>query len=78
VIAAIEWGKLLELIWVAALAAAVVSVIYALVIFGAARAEAAHRRGAHVSSIAFGLLSVVALAAFLGTVVFAVSVIVTK
>jgi hypothetical protein len=78
VIATIEWGKLAELVWVSMIAAAVVATIFALVIFGAARAEAAHRRGAHVSAVAFGILGAASLVAFLGAVAYAVSVIVTK
>jgi dolichol kinase len=78
VIATIEWGKLFELIWVAVLASAAVSVIFAVVILGAAKAETAHRRGDHVSAIAYGLLGALALTAFFGSVVFAVSIIITK
>ena len=77
-IATIEWSKLLELIWVSAVAAALVAVIFALVILGAAKAETAHRRGANAGAVAYGLLGVLALAAFLGAVVFGISVIVTK
>jgi hypothetical protein len=78
VIATIEWNKLFELIWVAALASVAVSVVFALVIFGAAKAETAHRRGDHVSAVFHGILGGVALFVFLGSVVFAVSVIITK
>jgi hypothetical protein len=77
-IATIEWNKLFDLIWVAALASAAVSIVFALVILGAAKAETAHRRGDHVSAIAHGILGGLALLVFLGSVAFAVSIIVTK
>lgn len=77
-IATIEWGTLFELIWVSAVAAALVAVIFAFVILGAAKAETAHRRGSNVSAVAYGLLGVLALAMFFGTVVFAISIIITK
>jgi hypothetical protein len=77
-IATVEWSKLFELVWVSALAAAAVAVIFSLVILGAAKAETAHRKGSHASAIVYGLLGVVALAAFFGTVVYGVSVIITK
>ena len=52
--------------------------LFALVILGAAKAETAHRRGDHVSAIFHGILGALALIVFFGSVVFAVSVIITK
>lgn len=77
-IGTIEWGRLADLVWVSALAAAAVAVIFSLVILGAARAEAAHRRGAHGSAIVFGVLGALSLVTFLATVAYGVSIIVTK
>lgn len=77
-IGTIEWSKLAELVWVSAIAAAAVAVIFSLVILGAARAEDAMRRGAHSSAILFGVLGVLSLVGFLATVAYGISVIVTK
>lgn len=77
-IATIEWGRLFELIWVAALASAAVAIVFALVILGAAKAETAHRRGDHVAAIVYGTLGGLALVIFFGAVAFSVSIIVTK
>jgi hypothetical protein len=78
VIAAVDTGKIFELVWATLVAGVVVSVLFAVVIFGATRAtdlRKAQRSGAA------GVLLGVSLAAGLGciaTVVFGLSVIVSK
>ena len=77
-IAAIDVGQLFELVWAAALASIAVAICFSLVIIGAARAEDCRRNRRTGSATAYAALSVVALLAFLGIVVFAISVITTK
>lgn len=77
-IAAIDWGKLGELLWVAPLAGLAVATVYALVIFGAARAEHARRNRQTLAAAFYGGVLAVSLAGFLAIVVYGVSVITTK
>ncbi len=75
---AVEWGALLELIWVAPLAVLVVSVTFSLCIHGAARASDSRRSGNAAAATAYGALALVAALAFAATVVFGVLVITSK
>ena len=76
--AAIDWGKLFELIWAAALASFAVSITFAAVILGATRA-ADHRRSARTrAATGYGVLAIVAALIFAGGVVFGISIIVAK
>jgi hypothetical protein len=77
-IAAIDTGKLFELVWAAALAGVAVAVCYSLVIIGVSRAGECRRNRRSGSATAYAALSVVAGLAFLGIVVFGISVITTK
>jgi hypothetical protein len=77
-IAAIDFGKLVELVWAAALAGVAVAVCFSVVIIGAARAEDCRRHRRSGSAGAYAALSVVAGVAFLGIVIFGISVITTK
>jgi len=76
--AAIDWGQLFELVWAGALAGVGVSIAFATLILGATRA-ADHRR-ADRHRVASGYIVLAALAAFFfaGSVVFGISVIVSK
>lgn len=76
--AAIEFGQLLELVWAAAVAGVLVSVLFALVIVGATRATDRRREHRGGAAARYGALALLALAGFAGTVAFAISVIVTK
>ncbi len=76
--AAIDWGQLLELVWVAALAGVAVAVCFALIILGAARASDSRRADRAGAATAYGALSVVATLVFVGGVAFAVVVISAK
>jgi hypothetical protein len=77
-IAAIDVGKIVELVWAAALAGVAVSICFSLVIVGATRAGDCrrHRRGG--SATAWVALSIISGILFLGIVVFGISVITAK
>jgi hypothetical protein len=77
-IAAIDPGQILELVWAALLATVAVAVSFSLVIVGAARAEDCRRNRRTGSATAYAALSVLSGIAFLGIVVFAISVITAK
>jgi hypothetical protein len=77
-IAAIDVGKLFELVWAAALAGVAVAVSFSLVIIGAARAEDCRRNRRGGSATAYAALSVLAGMVFLGIAVFAITVITAK
>jgi hypothetical protein len=78
VIAAIDWDKIGELLYVAPLAGLAVAISYALMIVGWSRAGDARRDGAGGSALAYSALGAVATIAFLGVVVFGVTVIINK
>ena len=77
-VAKIEWGKIGELLWVAPVAALIVSLTFSLLVLGSARAGDARREGASGTAALYGVLAAVAGLAFLAAVVFGVSVITTK
>lgn len=79
IVAAIDTGQLVELVWAAAAAGVAVTIAFALFLLGVTRSADARRaqRGEPVA-LAYGLLALLAGAAFLGTVGFGVSVIVSK
>jgi hypothetical protein len=77
-IAAIDTGKLFELVWAAALAGVTVAVCFSLVIIGVARAEDCRRNRRAGSATAYATLSVVAGVAFLGIAAFGIAVIAAK
>jgi len=77
-IAAIDVGKLLELVWAAALAGVAVAVCFSLVVIGATRAGECRRHRRSGSATAYAVLSAVAGAAVLGIVAFGIAVITAK
>lgn len=77
-IAAIDVGKLFELVWAAALAGVAVAVCFSLVILGAARAEDCRRNRRSGSATAYAALSVVSGILFFGIAVFGIIVITAK
>ena len=77
-IAAVDIGELVELVWVAPLAAVAVALCFSLVIVGATKAGDCRRADRPRVATAYGALSVLATALCLGGVLFAVSVIATK
>jgi hypothetical protein len=78
VIASIDVEALLELAWVAPVAAVLVSSAFSLIVLGSARAADSRRAGATGAAVAYGALAVVASIAFAGMVIAAISVIVAK
>jgi uncharacterized membrane protein len=76
--AAIDWGKLLELVWASALAGTSVAIVFAVLILGGTRASDHRRAEEGGTAAAYMALAVVAALAFTGGVVFGISVIVSK
>jgi hypothetical protein len=76
--AAIDWGKLLELIWAGAVAGLAVAIAFAVMILGATRATDARRADRGAVAMGFAALAVLAGLLFAGGVVFGISVIVSK
>jgi len=77
-LASIDWSKLVELVWAAALAGVVVSGVFATLILGVTRASDLRRQGHAVAAAAYTALAAVAALAFAASVVFGISVIVSK
>jgi hypothetical protein len=77
-IAAIDFGKLFELVWAAALAGVAVAISFSLVILGASRAEDCRRNRRNGSATAYATLSLVGGLAFLGIAAFGLTVITAK
>ena len=76
-LATIDLGQILEVIWVSLVAGVGVSALFALVIFGSARA-AECRRTESGPAAAYGALAAVSMIAFLGVAVFGITVILNK
>ena len=77
-IATVDVGKLLELVWASAIAGVAVAACFSLVIIGAARAEDCRRHRRAGSATAYAALSAVAAVLVLGGVAFGIAVIATK
>jgi hypothetical protein len=77
-IATIDVGKLLELVWASMLAGVAVALTFSLVIIGVARADECRRNHRTGSATAYAALSAVAAVLFLGGVAFGISVIAAK
>jgi hypothetical protein len=75
---AVETGLLWQLIWVALLAGVGISVLFSLVIFGAARAGDARRARHGGTAAAYAALAMLAFALFAGGVVLGVQEMVSK
>jgi hypothetical protein len=76
--AAIDWGKLVELVWAAGLAGVAVAVVFSLMILGVTRAADLRRADRGGAAASFAILALLAALAFAGGVVFGISVIVSK
>jgi hypothetical protein len=77
-VAAIDWGKLFELVWASALAGVAVAIVYAALIVGVTRASECRRVGRDGAATAYGALAAIAALAFAGGVAFGIAVIVAK
>jgi hypothetical protein len=77
-IAAIDFGKLFELVWAAALAGLVVSGAFATALVGFTRAGESRQRGTGTAATAYVVLGLLGTAVFLGAMVFGVEIIIAK
>ena len=77
-IAAIDFGKLFELVWAAALAGLVVSGAFATALVGFTRAGEKRQRGSGAAATGYVVLGLVGTAIFFGAMAFGVEVIVAK
>ena len=77
-IAAIDWGQIFELIWAAAVAGIAVAITFALLILGATRASDHRRADRGGVAAAYFVIAALAAVAFAGSVVFGISIIVSK
>jgi hypothetical protein len=77
VLAAVEWNKVGEVIWVSAVMGVAVVVLFAIAIYGGSRATEARRTGDGPAT-AYAALGVLGLVAFGALVVFAITVILQK
>jgi uncharacterized membrane protein len=77
-LAAIDWDKLLELMWAAALAGILVAIVFATLIHGVTRASDARREGHAAAAAAYTVLAALAALGFTAGVVFGILVIVSK
>jgi hypothetical protein len=78
VLAAIDVGLLLEVVWVSLLAGVVVSVLFSFVVLFAARSLESQRSGAGGAAMAYGTLALVFMAAFGVVVGYGVHIMLTK
>lgn len=77
-VAAVDWGKLFELVWASAVAGIAVAVVFSTLIVGLTWASDHRRDGRGATASVYMGLAVLAGLAFAGVVVFGVSVIVSK
>jgi len=77
-LASIDVGLLFEVVWASALAGAVVSVLFALVVLLGARSAETRRAGNGGAAMAYGVGAVIAFAAFCFLVGFAVHIMLSK
>jgi Na+/H+-dicarboxylate symporter len=75
---AIDWGKLLELVWAAAAAGIAVAIVFATLIVGATRASDERRAGHAGAAAAYTALAALATLGFAAGVAFGIWVIVSK
>ena len=77
-LAAIDWDKLLELVWAAAVAGIAVAIVFATLILGATRASDERRAGRGVPAATYTALAALGVVGFTAGVVFGILVIVSK
>ena len=75
--ATVEFGQIVEVIWVSIVAGLLVTGLFATVIHGSARAAEARRTGSG-NAAGYATLAALAMAGFLGVAVFAITVILNK
>ena len=77
-LAAVDAGKLAELVWASLLAGVVTSVLFSTLVVGATRATDLRREGRHAAATAAMAVSAVAALACLAGMAFGISVILSK
>ncbi len=77
-LASIDVGLLFEVVWASALAGAVVSTLFAFVVLFGARSAETRRAGRGTVAMAYGAAAVLSFAAFMGLVVYAVHLMLSK
>lgn len=77
-LADVDTKALLELVWVAPVAAVTVAITFSFVIHGVARASDSRRAGKSGAATAYVALAVIAAVAFAGSVIFGILVITSK
>jgi hypothetical protein len=77
-IAAIEWGKLAQVVWVSVLAGVGITALFSLIIYGSGRSAEARRQGAGTAATVYGILAAAAGLAFTVGLIFGVSIILHK
>jgi hypothetical protein len=75
--AAVKAGDIFEVVWASLLSGVFVCVTFSIVVLGGARSAEARRTG-QGSSVLWGGLAILAFAAFAGTVVLGVHIMLTK
>jgi hypothetical protein len=77
-LAAVEAGQLLEVVWVSLLAGVTVTAMFSFVVRCGARSEEARRGGNGGAATAYAGLALLAFLAFAAVVIFGVQVMLTK
>ena len=78
VLASVDVGLLFEVVWASALAGAVVSVLFALVVLFGARSAETRRAGHGGAAMAYAVLALLSIAAFGVVVGFGVHIMLSK
>jgi hypothetical protein len=76
--ASIDIGLLFDVVWASALAGAVVSTLFAFVVLFGARSAETRRAGRGTVAMAYGAAAVLSFTAFMGLVVYAVHLMLSK
>ena len=77
-LATIDVGLLFEVVWASAIAGAVVSTLFAFVVLFGARSAETRRAGRGTVAMAYGAAAVLSFTAFMGLVVYAVHIMLSK
>ena len=77
-LASIDIGLLFDVVWASALAGAVVSTLFAFVVLFGARSAETRRAGRGTIAMAYGAAAVLSFTAFMGLVVYAVHLMLSK
>jgi hypothetical protein len=78
VLADIDWGALLEVIWVSLVAGIGVTAVYSVIIYTSSRAGDARREGNGGAAAVYGTLAALAFAMFLAGVIVGVTIMLNK